>query len=105
MRKLLREIKYHHLVPLFAFLSLILATAGIVLYWQSPYLGENSVLLFLLLLFLMAVLIWGIFLVIATRVSHRDGFWMATGMAKVMATKTGKKTGRNLKIESFYSRF
>ena len=94
MRKLLREIKYHHLVPLFAFLSLILATAGIVLYWQSPYLGENSVLLLLLLLLLMAVLIWGIFLVIATRVSHRDGFLDGYRNGQGDGYEDGKKDGQ-----------
>lgn len=69
-RKIISEIKYHHLVPIFTLLSLIFVTAGIFLYWQEPNFGKSAILFLLLA----ATFLWGILLVISTHVAHRDGF-------------------------------
>lgn len=95
-RKIFAEIKYHHLLSIFAFLSFILVAAGVTLYWQSDYLGENSVLLLLLLL-LVAIFILGIFLVFFTHVAHRDGFLDGYHNGRKDGYENGKKDGQKSK--------
>lgn len=73
-RKVVFEIKYHHLVSLFVLLSLIFSTAGIFVWWYRPYAGLRTPAFLILLILLVAVLHWAILLVLATHIAHRDGF-------------------------------
>lgn len=72
-RKIVREIKYHHLVPALAILSVIFITMGGIVYLEVPA-GIRGRGFYLLLILLIAVLLWGILLILATHVAHRDGF-------------------------------
>lgn len=84
-RKLFAEVKYHHLVRLFAILSVIFVTAGVFIYLEVPP-GVRGRGFYLLLILLTAVLLWGILLVLVTHVAHRDGFWdgYQTGIRRVL---------------------
>lgn len=88
--KILKELKYHHWLPIYLLLSVIFVTAGIILFWQNPYLGQTSVFFLLLL----AVFIFGIILVVFTHVAHRDGFLDGYHNGRKNGYEDGKKDGQ-----------